>query len=80
MVLEVQCPLLTVSVMFDIPIWPAAGVSVTVRFVPDPEMTIDESGMNAVLLEVPDTVSSWTPDVSATVNAIGAVGPLAASV
>src|ERR1039457_5491381 len=47
-------PSLTVTVMGTTPVWPAAGVTVTVRLLPLPPKTMLALGTSAVLAEVAD--------------------------
>jgi hypothetical protein len=73
----VAVPSLTVSVMVVVPLTPATGVSVTVRFAPLPPKRMFPSGTSAVLLETPVTVNVPTAlSLSPTVNAIAPVGVL----
>jgi hypothetical protein len=72
---------LTKIVMLTIPLWPVAGVIVTVRSDPDPSKVIPPVGTMVVLLEVADTMSS-AAGVSASpiVKGIGSVGVFSAVV
>jgi len=69
-VLAVRVPSLTVTVICAEPVWPAAGVTVTVRFAPLPPNVIFAFGTNVVADELPDTVRLSTEVCeSPTVNA-----------
>jgi len=71
----VNVPSLTVTVMAVVPVAPAAGVTVTVRFAPLPPKTIFPFGTNATLVELPLNVRLVTGvSGSPTVNGIAAVG------
>src|SRR5258706_309123 len=54
--LAVACPSLTVTPIVLVPLWPAAGVTVTVRFAPDPPNIIlpigDKVGLEEAALSV----------------------------
>jgi hypothetical protein len=50
-------PSLTVTVMVAVPLWPLAGVNVTVRFAPLPPKTMLAFGTNVVLLLLALSVS-----------------------
>src|SRR5436189_2191500 len=51
--LAVKAPSLTVTVMVEVPVWPAAGVTVTVRLLPLPPKTMLPLGTRPVLEEAP---------------------------
>ncbi len=68
--LVVSVPSLTVTVMVAVPFWLAGGVTVTVRFEPEPPNTIFAFGTSVVLLELPlnvkdDAAVSTSPTVTA---------------
>ena len=72
--LAVRLPSLTVTVMVDVPVWLSAGVTVTVRFAPEPPKTMLATGTKVGLEEAPETVRLPTAVcASPTVKAIGAV-------
>jgi hypothetical protein len=72
--LVVLTPSSTVTVIVAVPFWFAAGVTVTVRFAPDPPNTIFAFGTNVVLLELPLTVKDAAAvSVSPTVNEMALV-------
>lgn len=50
-------PSVTVSVIVAVPLWPAIGVTVTVRDAPAPPNTIFAVGASVVLLDAPVTVN-----------------------
>src|ERR1035438_6311832 len=52
--LAVLVPSLTVTVMGTTPVWPAAGVTVTVRLLPLPPKTMLALGISVVLAEAAD--------------------------
>ena len=52
----VNVPSLTVTVIVAVPFWLAAGVTVTVRFAPEPPNTMFAFGTSVVSLELPLTV------------------------
>src|SRR5437899_2415459 len=54
--LAVLVPSLTVTVMGATPVWPLAGVTVTVRLAPLPPKTRLPLGTSVVLEELPDRV------------------------
>ncbi len=54
--LAVLVPSLTVTVMTATPVWPLAGVTVTVRLPPLPPNAMLPLGTSAMLAEVPDKV------------------------
>src|SRR6476469_9331740 len=68
-------PSLTVTVIVALPVWPAAGVTVTVRFEPLPPNTMFAFGTRVVLEELPVTVR-FVACVSGSpmVNGIAGVG------
>src|SRR5437879_1332219 len=47
-----RLPSLTVTVMVDVPVWLSAGVTVTVRFAPEPPKTMLATGIKVGLEEV----------------------------
>lgn len=53
-------PFVTVSVMVDVPLFPTAGVNVTVREAPAPPNATFASGSNVVLLDDSVTTSDAT--------------------
>ncbi len=57
MSLAVATPSDTVTVMVDVPDWFAAGVTVTVRFAPEPPSTTFATGTSVAFYEVRVTVS-----------------------
>ena len=68
-------PSLTVIVMVDVPLRPAAGVITAVRPAPLPPKTILATGISVASDEVADTVSAFGEvSISPTVNAIAPVG------
>src|SRR2546423_8343946 len=70
----VALPSLTVIVMFAEPVWPAAGVIVTVRLLPPPPNTIPATGITEGLEDVAASASEETGSSgSSIVNAIGPV-------
>ena len=70
-------PSLTVISMVLVPLWPSAGVMVTVLSAPLPPKEILATGTNVVLLEVALRVRSpGAVSASPTVNAIALVGVL----
>src|SRR6266568_1565453 len=75
--LAVLVPSLTVRVRGATPVWPAAGVRVTVRLLPLPPKTMLALGRRAVFEELPETVRlPAAVSRSATVKGIGPVGIL----
>ena len=73
----VLVPSLTVTVIVVVPIWPLAGVTVTVRFPPLPPKTMLAFGTKVVLLELLFRVRLLSGvSASATVNGIAEVGVL----
>ena len=71
--LAVVGPSVTVTVMVDVPFWPAVGVRVMVRSVPDPPKTILLTGTSAGLDE--DTLSCrFTAGISASAI-VKSIGP-----
>src|SRR2546428_5468675 len=54
--LAVRLPSLTVTVITALPLWPAAGVTVTVRLAPLPPKTMFALGTRVVFPELPLTV------------------------
>ena len=71
----VSSPSLTVSVMVAMPVWSAAGVTMTVRFAPLPPKTMFASGMRVVSLLLAPMVSE-SADVS-TSPMVKAIAPVA---
>src|ERR1039458_7474955 len=55
-VLAVLVPSLTVTVIGATPVWPAAGLTVTVRLLPPPPKTMLALGISVVLAEAADNV------------------------
>src|SRR3954466_3413281 len=76
--LAVEPPSLTVTVMVAVPVWPLAGVTVTVRLAPLPPKIILALGTSVVLDELPARVR-LASGVSASliVNGMAAVGVFA---
>ena len=76
--LAVAPPLsVTVTVMVAVPLWFAAGVTVTVRAVPAPPNTMPDSGTSVWLVDPADSVSvAGSLSVSPTVKAIAPLLPL----
>src|SRR5438093_3806512 len=71
-VLAFDCPSLTVSVILLVPVWPAAGVTVTVRLDPLPPKTMFALGTKVRFVEVPLTKRlPAAVSASPTVNASG---------
>jgi hypothetical protein len=72
--LALSDPSLTVTVIVAVPLWPLAGVTVTVRLDPLPPKTMFAFGTKVVLLLLPLTLNEpaavW---VSPTVKAIASV-------
>src|SRR6266550_794755 len=70
-----NCPSLTLTVIVALPVWPVAGVTVTVRVVPLPPNTMLFSGTSVGFDELPLNVK-LPAGVSASliVNAMAAVG------
>src|SRR6266568_5508443 len=71
--LAVRLPSLTVTVMVAVPVWLEAGVTVTVRFAPEPPKTMLALGTKVGLEEAPETIrlpAAVCP--SPIVNGIGA--------
>jgi hypothetical protein len=67
--LAVNVPSLTVTVIVAVPLKFDAGVTVTVRFAPEPPNTMFAFGTNVVSLDVPLTVNEATAvSISSTVN------------
>ena len=81
LVLLLRLPSLTVSVMVAVPVWPAAGVTVTIRFELLPPRAMPAAGTKvvfdelAVMARLPAAVSA-----SPTVNANGLVADPALTV
>jgi hypothetical protein len=72
--LVVFVPSLTLTVMVAVPDFPAAGVTVTVRFAPEPPNTIFAVGTSVVDEDVPETVRlAAAVSASPIVNGIAAV-------
>ena len=72
-------PSLTVTVIIAVPLWLAAGVTVTVRFEPVPPNTMFAAGTNVGLDEPPLRVRLVAGvSLSAIVNGIGPVAVLSA--
>jgi len=68
LVLALDCPSLTVTVIVAVPDWLAAGVRVTVRLVPEPPKTMFALGANVGFDELPLTVKPAGVSVSFTVK------------
>jgi hypothetical protein len=62
-------PSLTVTVMVVVPLTSLIGVTVTVRFAPDPPNVIPSFATSAVFDETPESVRLPAPPLSPTVNA-----------
>src|SRR3989442_14584593 len=74
--LAVRLPSLTVTVITALPVWPAAGVTVTVRLAPLPPKTMFAFGTRVVFPELPLTTRlAAAVSASPTVNASGQVAP-----
>src|SRR6266566_4240848 len=72
--LLVRLPSLTVTVIVAVPVWFGAGVTVTVRFAPEPPKTMLATGTKVGLEEAPETTRLPTAVcASPTVKAIAAV-------
>ena len=71
----VRVPSLTVIVMVEVPLWPAAGVMIALRPAPLPPKAILATGISTAFDEVTDSVNAFG-EVSASpiVNAIAPVG------
>ena len=54
-------PSVTLTVIVVLPAWPATGVSVTVRLVPEPPNAIPLLGTSAVFEELPETTTPEPP-------------------
>ncbi len=68
--LAVSAPSDTCTVMVAVPLWFAAGFTVTVRLPPEPPNVMFPTGTRVGLLELPDTVREVTAvSTSAMVNA-----------
>ena len=76
-----SAPSETLTVMVAVPVRPAAGVTVTVRFAPLPPKAMPLRGTRVVLLELPVRASAPAAvSTSPTVNARGPRTPLMATV
>src|SRR5262249_40881940 len=74
-VLALREPSLTVTVTVAVPVWPAAGVSVTVRLAPLPPKAMFAPGSSVWFDELPETVRLPAGvSASPTVKAIGPTG------
>src|SRR5436190_1435703 len=71
--LAVKAPSLTVTVMVAVPLWFAAGVTVTVRFAPLPPKAMFALGTSAVSDEPPLTVRLATGVSTSTMVLLGAL-------
>ena len=71
----VSVPSLTMIVMVDVPLWPAAGVIIASRPAPLPPKAILATGISTAFDEVADRVNAFGEvSASPTVNAIAPVG------
>src|SRR6188508_3301116 len=71
----VSVPSLTVTVIVEVPLWPAAGVMTRLRLAPVPPKVMLAFGTNVAFDEVPETVNPvGCVSASPMVNAIGEVG------